>query len=645
MNRKTIAITLLISFLTAAGASAGVSNTARSSDPQAVLARTVLARAKAASGGDAWDGVTSFQLKTRVSTAGLSGTAEGWEDVEHGLYANSFSLGPIQGAEGYDGTSAWSKDPSGQIVVSDSGDAREGSVNESYRVARAWWYADRASRGPAAVSIHPDRTEEGRTFQVVAIHPQGGRPFEAWFDAATGLLDRTVETASNETRTVFYSDYRDVSGLKLPFRQHSTNGEARYDTIVEVDSVTVNPGIDLARFSPPTVKIEDVEIAGGDRATIPFDLINNHIFVDVMVDGKGPVRMIFDTGGANLVTAAVAQRLGLASDGAFQAQGVGEKSADVGLTRVRELRLGGVTLRDQSLYVLDLKDIDNVEGVEVGGIVGFELFKRLAVRIDYEGRKLTLTRPEAFKAPAGAAAIPFTFDERTPQVEGKLDGIPGRFTIDTGSRTVLDVNRPFVEGNGLVAKYGARVEAITGWGLGGPVRSAVATAGLLELGDVRDMRGVRGVRIERPVVHLSLQKKGALSDPYLAGNVGGGVLKHFTATFDYQGKVMYLEPKGQAAGGPGDGYDHYDRSGMWINQSRDGSGYEVVDVVAGGPAAEAGLKVGDTILTLDGQPAGETPVFEARNRLRDSAPGTPVRLAVRSGSQDRKLTLVLRDLI
>ncbi len=227
----------------------------------------------------------------------------------------------------------------------------------------------------------------------------------------------------------------------------------------------------------------------------------------------------------------------------------------------------------------------------------------------------------------------YTFVERTPQVEGKLDGIPGLFTIDTGSRTLLDVNRPFAEGHGLAAKYGARVEAVTGWGLGGPVRSAVARAGALELG---------GIRVDNPVVHLSLQKKGALSNPYLAGNVGGGVLKRFTATFDYVGKVMYLEPNGQASSDRPDGYD---RSGMWINQKRDGSGYEVMDVVAGGPAAEAGLKIGDTILTLDGRPAGETPVFEARNRLRNSAPGTPVRLAVRSGARDRELTLVLRDLI
>lgn len=179
MNRKTIAFALLSISL------CGAVHPADPADPQEILAR-----AKTAAGGNAWDGVRAFRIKARVSTGGLSGTAEGWEDVVRGRYLNTFSLGSIQGAEGYDGTAPWSSDPSGQITVSDSGDAREGSVDESYRVARAWWYPERR---PAKIEDGGRRAEEGRTFQVVRIHPEGGRPFEAWFDAATGLLDRTVE--------------------------------------------------------------------------------------------------------------------------------------------------------------------------------------------------------------------------------------------------------------------------------------------------------------------------------------------------------------------------------------------------------------------------------------------------------------------
>jgi len=48
---------------------------------------------------------------------------------------------------------------------------------------------------------------------------------------------------------------------------------------------------------------------------------------------------------------------------------------------------------------------------------------------------------------------------------------------------------------------------------------------------------------------------------------------------------------------------------------------EGVDV-DGGPAAEAGLKAGDTIVAVDGQPAQELLLPDVRTRFRESPPGT-----------------------
>ena len=37
----------------------------------------------------------------------------------------------------------------------------------------------------------------------------------------------------------------------------------------------------------------------GQGATVPFELTDNRIFVDVSINGKGPYHFIFDTGGGN----------------------------------------------------------------------------------------------------------------------------------------------------------------------------------------------------------------------------------------------------------------------------------------------------------------------------------------------------------
>ncbi|HBL26160.1 MAG TPA: hypothetical protein DD490_04920 [Acidobacteria bacterium] len=590
-------------------------------DPQ-----TVLARAKAASGGAAWDGVRTLHSKVRLETGGLSGTAESFEDVRAGYFTDAFQLGPYTGAEGFDATGSWSQDGTGDVTRSDSGDDREGSINEAYRRSYSYWYPDRR---PAALTDAGTRQEGDRTFHIVRVVPAGGRPFEMWFDAATGLHDRTVEQTAKETRTTSFSDHREVAGLRLPFRLRVTNGDPQFDQLVTYELYEVNPEIDAARLTAPKPRLDDVSLADGALSTtLPFELINNHIYVDVQVNGR-PLRVMLDTGGVNVLTPASAEALGLQGEGSFQARGTGEKTESFGLTRVNEVRIGAATVRDQVFYVMPFRDLDKVEGVPLSGLVGFEVFKRFVVRIDYAARRLTLTRPDAFQEPPGAVAVPFTFDEMTPQIEGKLDGIAGKFTIDTGSRSSLDVTRPFAETHRLADKPGKKIEALAGWGLGGGVRGLVTRSGLLELGPVQ---------VPAPVTTLALQKRGSLTDPYVAGNVGGGILRRFTVTFDYQRQQIWFEPN--AAHGE---EDVWDRSGLWLNRGDDG--YRVEDVVHGSPAAAAGLQVGDTVLTVEGKQAKDLPLAEARDLLK-GAPGTRVHLQVKTGDgAPREVAVVLVEMV
>ncbi|HSS47726.1 MAG TPA: aspartyl protease family protein [Thermoanaerobaculia bacterium] len=584
----------------------------------------VLARVKEAAGGSAWDAVRTLHIRARVATSGLAGPAESWDDVLTGRFLDTYTLGPVSGAEGYDGKTSWSQDTSGQTLANDGGDAREGTADEAYRRSRSYWYPGRRS---GTVQDAGERTDGGRSFHVLTFQPAGGRPFEMWIDATTFRVDRIVEKTARDTRTTFFSDYRKVNGLEFAFAEHTTNGEAKYDQTVTLESVEVNPPLDEARFRRPEGRTSDFAVASGaTSAQLPFRLLNNHLFVEGRMDGKGPLHLLFDTGGANILTPETARRLGLSSQGSLQGRGVGEKSEDVGLTKVKELTLGGIVLRDQMFAVYPLSSLAAVEGVEVDGVVGYEVLKRFVARIDYAGGVIALVLPAAFQPPPGAAAVPFTFDGQTPQVEGEIDGIPGRFTLDTGSRSSLTVNRPFAEEHGLAAKYGAKLEALSGWGVGGGVRSLFARAKVLELGSVE---------VPGPVVDLAQSQKGAFANRYLAGNVGGGVLRRFTVTFDYGKQIVYLEPNANFAQ-----RDEYDKAGMWLN--RKGEAFEVMDVTAGGPAAAAGLKVGDALLAVDGKSAKEILLPDLRTRLK--ATGT-VRLTVKSGGRTREVAVELRDLV
>ena len=51
---------------------------------------------------------------------------------------------------------------------------------------------------------------------MLTVAPQGGKKFDAWFDAKTHLLFRIVEQQGPKTITTNYSNYAPADGVILP---------------------------------------------------------------------------------------------------------------------------------------------------------------------------------------------------------------------------------------------------------------------------------------------------------------------------------------------------------------------------------------------------------------------------------------------
>jgi outer membrane lipoprotein-sorting protein len=89
--------------------------------------------------------------------------------------------------------------------------------------------------------------------QVVQGIGEGGTPFKLFFDAESGLLARVVRFTKTIVGTVpmqtDYSDYRDVAGVKMPFKTVVTwtSGQAH----IELTEVQPNVAIDPAKFMQP----------------------------------------------------------------------------------------------------------------------------------------------------------------------------------------------------------------------------------------------------------------------------------------------------------------------------------------------------------------------------------------------------------
>lgn len=93
-----------------------------------------------------------------------------------------------------------------------------------------------------------------REVRIVQGKKATGSPIKLYFEEESGLLVRLVRYSDSPVGSVptqiDYEDYRDVSGIKTPFKWTSTWTNGR--TVFELRSVQLNPGIDPPTFARPT---------------------------------------------------------------------------------------------------------------------------------------------------------------------------------------------------------------------------------------------------------------------------------------------------------------------------------------------------------------------------------------------------------
>jgi Aspartyl protease/PDZ domain len=382
------------------------------------------------------------------------------------------------------------------------------------------------------------------------------------------------------------------------------------------------------------VAIAAASVAPAEAAPrdVPFQLIDNRVFVPVTVDGHGPFEFLLDTGAPEFtLSQETLTAIGAHVTGTTVGSGVGEKTQTGWKARVGSFRIADWERRDVDIEAYSFKALNEVIGfTHFDGVAGKPLFDRFTADLDFDKSVLHLIEPAAFVAPRGAIVVPFEiYQDFMPMVRGTVGGVTGRLLVDLGDRSSLTLFGPFWRAHRLDKAFGRTLDALTGFGIGGPVRSLVARVPVLSFGAA----SVHGV-----VARLSLQKAGAFADPAIAGSIGTGVLKRFRTVIDYAHKRFVLIPDPAM-----DKPDAYDRSGLWIGR-RDAR-FAIFDVMAGGPGDRAGLRTGDVVTAVDGVKAEALDLFALRAKLRDPAATAPVTFDYLRGGHAGRARLLRAELL
>ena len=158
--------------------------------------------------------------------------------------------------------------------------------------------------------------------------------------------------------------------------------------------------IDFYRYLG-TTKIH--RTAGKEMTTISFDVVNYRPFIKVMVNGKGPLRFVIDTGASlTVLSDKVAQQLGIkpvARGGNARAIG-GSGTFPIIYGVLDHIMIGESKIETVPIYIRTVfSSPDTPESERADGYIGLSVLSNFAVTIDYQNRQMTLDRTPLPDAP------------------------------------------------------------------------------------------------------------------------------------------------------------------------------------------------------------------------------------------------------
>jgi hypothetical protein len=380
---------------------------------------------------------------------------------------------------------------------------------------------------------------------------------------------------------------------------------------------------------------------GKTKVQFPIEVYNNLVVVPIILNNQLPLKFILDTGVRTsiLTEKAYSDILNLSYSRKYSIAGPGgEKLVDAYVTNNVSFDLPGVQGRGHAMLVLDQDylELRNYLGTDVHGILGYELFSRFIIQVDYERKQLTLMLPDRFKEKKKFQWLPISIEDTKPYVTINLDmndttAVSAKLLVDSGASHGLFLE---TSSNPKIKIPERHVESIIGRGLGGVITGQISKIKALKIG-----------KYEIPHVITNFPDPNSYMDTlklsrsvFRNGSVGGEILSRFTVIYNFPGEKIYFKKNSN--------YKkefYFNMSGLTIRAK--GSrlkDFEITDIRENSPSKRADIKVGDKIVTVNGINASELDLNTV-NGFLNSKPGRRITLVLNRKNEKIKKEFRLED--
>jgi PDZ domain/Aspartyl protease len=382
---------------------------------------------------------------------------------------------------------------------------------------------------------------------------------------------------------------------------------------------------------------------GVNRVDIPIEIHNNLVVVPVILNNQLPLKFVIDTGvrTAILTEKAYSDILNLSYSRKYTLSGPGgQKLVDAYITSNVTLDMPGVHGQGHSLLVLDedYLELKNSMGTEVHGILGYELFSRFVVKIDYDSKRLSLILPNKFKPKRGYDVLPISVEDTKPFIHASLamndsTVIDAKFLVDSGASHGLFLE---TSSDPLIKVPSKNINAILGRGIGGVITGKIARVKSIQIGKNKLIDLI--ANFPDDYAFSDSLRKDRFS--FRNGSIGGDLLSRFTVIFNYPGEKIYLKKNSSFKK-----KFYFNLSGLTVRAIGVRlTEYEISDVRENTSAQKAGILRGDRIVSINGVNLNDQELGNVNSFFNDK-PGKKIKMEILRNGQRMKKEFILESQI